>query len=112
MKIKTSLALAAAIGILGMLLTAGCTSLMDKALTPTTTTLPILGTVTNQPAAVAYLSYAQEVNDEVNTSQSRQPIDAAIGSLTTLLAALSGWWMRHKATSAVGTTTTTNPPKS
>ena len=71
--------------------------------------LPVLSgaATTNSSQTIAWLQYAQSVNDAANPTPSKSVIDSAIGALIALSSAAAGWFGKHQASAAPK-----NPPNS
>jgi hypothetical protein len=85
-----------ALGLFCAFIIIGCAApFVEKA---TTTSVPVqLGAATTNDTQVnAWLSVARVLNDKVNPTPTREPVDLVLVSLMTLATAASGWIARHK----------------
>lgn len=112
MKITSSLVLLIFVAAIICTITVGCESLLDKQLTPVPQPASGTNTASQLAPLVSELQAIQAVNDEANMTSSREPIDLLLGGLTTLAAAFSGWWVRHKTPTTTNNTVNVTPPKS
>jgi len=79
---------------------AGCGTMLGSTASPQSLPVVFSSATTNDCNSVAWLKFAQQLNQEVNPTQTEMPIDALLGATIALVSTLAGWYTRHTAAMA------------